>query len=453
MKKIIIAALTLTLVSCSTLEKKDYALFSGTIKNPNSTKLTIVGANNEKIKEINVSKTGVFADTLHNVTGFYMFSDGVESSSIYLKNGDDLKLTIDTKQFDESIVYTGKGSKVNNFLAQKYLITENLGSNQSLYSLGEATFLKKATALKDTLETALKGLDTDFATTEKKEINYDYIARLANYENAHKYYTKDTTFTVSNAFPNPLKNLDLENEEEFKNSSAYKGIVVRNFYKKADNKAKAENIPFTDAAIALIKNIKGETIKNTLLYNLSYEVSASNKNAKELYNDIIALSTDEDFKLDLTKKYNIIKSLVKGNNSPTFKNYENNAGGTSSLEDFKGKYVYIDVWATWCAPCKAEIPFLKEVEKKYHKKNIAFVSISVDTKKTHDKWKKMIVDKDLKGTQLIADNDWDSDFIKNYGINGIPRFILIDPEGKIITADAPRPSDKELIDLFNDLKI
>ena len=71
-------------------------------------------------------------------------------------------------------------------------------------------------------------------------------------------------------------------------------------------------------------------------------------------------------------------NLAKGKPSPVFNNYENISGGTSSLSDFKGKYVYIDFWATWCAPCIAEIPYLKKLEKEYHNKNIAFVSISID---------------------------------------------------------------------------
>ena len=151
-----------------------------------------------------------------------------------------------------------------------------------------------------------------------------------------------------------------------------------------------------------------------------------------------------------------------GKPSPTFNNYENYKGGKSSLKDFKGKYVYVDVWATWCGPCKQQIPFLQELEKKYHNKNIEFVSISVDNGRgfpgksldaAKKGWRKMIKDKKMGGTQLFADKAWSSDFVKGYGIRGIPRFILIDPNGNIVNANAPRPSQQSLKDLLNGLNL
>ena len=149
----------------------------------------------------------------------------------------------------------------------------------------------------------------------------------------------------------------------------------------------------------------------------------------------------------IQEKENLKKELT-GIQSPSFEGYENYKGGTSSLSDFKGKYVYVDVWATWCGPCKAEIPSLKKVEKAYEGKNIEFLSISVDALKDKEAWKKMIAEKEMGGVQLFATNSWESDFVTNYKINGIPRFILIGPNGNIITPDAPRPSDAKLIDLF-----
>lgn len=156
--------------------------------------------------------------------------------------------------------------------------------------------------------------------------------------------------------------------------------------------------------------------------------------------------------LDLRQFYNQKLAANKMNNLPSaLFEYENQKGGKTKLEDLRGKYVYIDVWATWCGPCRGEIPFLQKVEEKYVGKNIAFVSISVDVEKDHDKWKTFVDDKKLGGIQLIADKDWKSDFIKSYGINSIPRFILIDPNGVIVKGDALRPSDPKLQELFDSL--
>ncbi|NUY80400.1 TlpA family protein disulfide reductase [Flavobacterium sp. MAH-1] len=135
---------------------------------------------------------------------------------------------------------------------------------------------------------------------------------------------------------------------------------------------------------------------------------------------------------------------LNGTVSPDFE-YENHKGGKTKLSALKGKYVYIDTWATWCGPCRQEIPHLAKVEEKYHGKNIEFVSVSIDAQKDHDKWKKFVDDKKLGGVQVMADKDWNSDWAKAYGIQSIPRFILIGPDGKIIDSDAPRPSDPNLV--------
>ena len=101
--------------------------------------------------------------------------------------------------------------------------------------------------------------------------------------------------------------------------------------------------------------------------------------------------------------------------------------------------------ATWCGPCKYQIPYLEEIAKEYKDKNIVFVSISSDAQKDKEKWKAMIQEKHMGGVQLLSPNAGDIDFMKGYYIKGIPRFIFLDPKGNIIDYDAPRPSEKEKI--------
>lgn len=141
-------------------------------------------------------------------------------------------------------------------------------------------------------------------------------------------------------------------------------------------------------------------------------------------------------------KANEITSL-KGITSPDF-NYVNYKGGKTFLSALKGKFLYIDIWATWCAPCRAEIPFLKELELKYKDKPIEFVSISVDVAKDLDKWKQFVSDNELSGTQLLADNAWQSEWIEALKIKAITRFVIIDTNGKVIDPDAMRPSSSQI---------
>ena len=87
---------------------------------------------------------------------------------------------------------------------------------------------------------------------------------------------------------------------------------------------------------------------------------------------------------------------------------------------------------------------IQKLEEKYHGKNIEFVSVSVDKAKDNEKWKKFVTDKKLGGIQLFADKDWESEFVVSYGVTGIPRFIIVDPNGKVVSSDAERPSSPEL---------
>lgn len=152
------------------------------------------------------------------------------------------------------------------------------------------------------------------------------------------------------------------------------------------------------------------------------------------------------------KEHDNYTSLQKGQPSPKF-NYPDVNGKNVSLDDLKGKYVYVDVWATWCGPCKREIPFLKELDSQYKGKELAIVSLSIDKMEHKEKWLNMVKQENLQGIQIMADNEWNSEFVSAYNITGIPRFILIDPEGNIFDANAPRPSDPRLQDLLKSLNI
>lgn len=246
--------------------------------------------------------------------------------------------------------------------------------------------------------------------------------------------------------------------EQFDESIKYSGLGAQHSNYLAEKSLFEEEL-FRDVDLsnldeagldAKVASLKKETMTfmdskkdiDTMLTRLNKEnLNGMMKSMKEFYSDILSLKRD----------------LPLGKDSPTFNNYENFKGGAISLSDLKGKNVYVDVWATWCAPCIAEIPSLKKLEHDYAGKNIAFVSMSIDDDRTHGgswdqakvDWKEMVADKELGGTQVYAPKGWQSQFVRDYKINGIPRFILIDTEGKIVDANAPRPSSDKIRKAFD----
>ncbi|MDC1162023.1 TlpA disulfide reductase family protein [Tenacibaculum sp.] len=336
MKKLTLLTLILiSIISCKK-ETTNFVSFSGKITNKNSDSLVI--SNREGFKKIIViDENGSFKDTLNLKSGFYTIFDGKEYASAYLRNGDNIVMSLDTKQFDETISFSGKGADESNYIAKSMLLREDFFKDKNLFKLPEQEFSNKVK---------------------------DYVSNLKLLmESTHL----DSTFT-----------------------------------------------------------------------------SKQNNSIKQFEQYILSRHKQEQ---------EMAIKLAKGLASPKFVDYINYKGGTTSLDDLKGKYVYIDVWATWCQPCKQEIPFLKKVEEKFHDKKIEFVSLSIDQNKDHDAWKKMVEDKELTGIQLFADNDWKSKFVTDYMIQGIPRFILIDPAGNIVNANAPRPSDPKLMEIFSSLNI
>ena len=382
--------------------KETKVTIAGKITNPRGESVSFI--NQDTSYSTTTNKNGAFTISFDLDSATYLrFEHGPEGTAMYVNPGDKIDLTIDTESFDETIKY--RGSPSSSFLAKKYLLEE-----RSDY-LGEVYYMSSTQEYKTYLESIKNSIidefgdvnDSKFINSEVANIDRDieyFIGRqekLSQYSNDVRSYMWETS-EISRAF---------------------------NFYAALDSLNTTEFKYMTEQ------------------YTQSYQSSLNRVTNQEF------LATAKERITKTTNRWIEMKTAVdnmpkEGQPAINF-NYPDIDGNNVSLSNLKGKLVYVDVWATWCGPCRAEIPSLQKLEVDYHERDVTFLSVSVDQDK--EAWKKMVADEELGGIQLWADG-W-SKITKDYAIFGIPRFMLFDTKGNIISTNAPRPSSDSIRELLD----
>lgn len=370
---------------------------------------------------------------------------GNTSRTLYLEPDKDLTISFDGKTFNKAITFTGKNAAVNNYLNHTDFATlkfEDSGKPEVAYL---KTIDSVYTVNTNLLQKAQ--LPVDFKQKEAIRLKYLSYRGLPWYKTYYQYLNKVKNFQVSSVYQQKINSLTVINADylaypEYKDFISYAILSI--------SLRENPNLSLDQAFMKYVStNIKDQKVLDYVTDNYIYDsiglkgLTASADSLIDFYHHTVK-------DVAMTKRFDALlaqwKSLAPGQPSATFSLPDIN-GKTVALEDLKGRYVYIDVWATWCGPCRAEIPHLKKLEEAYTGKGIAFVSISCDQNKTA--WKNMVTKDQMKGIQLYMGNK--NDFMKKYMINGIPRFILLDKEGRIINANASRPSDPSTSKLFDKL--
>jgi peroxiredoxin len=128
----------------------------------------------------------------------------------------------------------------------------------------------------------------------------------------------------------------------------------------------------------------------------------------------------------------LVKDTAVGDKAPDFTQADT-AGINVSLHDFKGKYVLVDFWASWCKPCRKENPVVVQAFNKYKDKGFTIISISLDAPGAKEKWVHAIRTDSLTNWTHLSDlGFWDNAVGRLYGIRSIPMNFLLDKEGVII---------------------
>lgn len=215
----------------------------------------------------------------------------------------------------------------------------------------------------------------------------------------------------------------------------------------AEQAFKGDMGPFCENLMDLAnKYVTNKKLHRSIVNTVGYHYFTFGDNSgdyRKFYDKFVTFAGNEN--VDIPKKYEqVIASWDKtksGIPAPdiTLTDRDDKQIQLSSL---KGKFTYIDVWATWCGPCKKEIPFMeKMVEHFKGNDKVQFISISVD--ENVKAWKDMINKDNPQWAQYNVNKETAKQFMGDWGISGIPRFIMIDKNGNIFSADASRPSEEK----------
>lgn len=407
LKKAFVATLCMIgFISCQNTSTSNFneVRISGTITNPIIDSVFFSAADTTFSSKVN--SNGTFEISISSDTSLYLgFSHG-EYSSMYVKPGDVIELSINTNEFDETLLY--KGSAESSYLAKKYLIKEQFNFRSREFYLGSV----------DDYKAVLEGYKSSLLNSNPTTIDTNFMNKEA------ALVSDDVSYWLERK-----EQLMSKYEVDFREFMFAKKSLVDEHYDWAYAQDSLDLTSFNELM---------DRYKDTLTVLLANTIKK-----EETIQDQLELLENE-LKSRLERKLALLNQPKNGEAYVDF-TYPNTKEEEVSLSSFMGRMVYVDVWATWCGPCKAEIPSLQTLEHDYSGKDVVFLSVSVDRVK--EDWLEMVEEKELGGVQLWADG-W-SQITKDYAIFSIPRFMLFSADGKVISNDAPRPSNPEIRVLFD----
>jgi thiol-disulfide isomerase/thioredoxin len=362
---------------------------------------------------------------------------GNDRYAFFLRGGERLDFCVN----DTSYTLQGSNTPENRELAQWHNFVQPLEWKSFYFRRNKSTYVdffplleEKLTALKDYPQSGSGNKDFDRRFEEFKKCNFLDIA-------LYFLHTPRTTHPEGEDYPDFYRNLNIQDftRSVISNYPHSLELIERMVYVKS----RLDNKSITSPTLELLQNMDAYVSNDTIKGEVALRYAGGQRTPDKLaaYEQTYGkyLLTDRQ-----KAKFAQVKAEMDSVKVAADFSFPDKSGKMVALSDFKGKLVYIDVWATWCGPCRRELPFLRKLEAEYHSnKDIVFLGVATDDAQYKAKWEKFLSDGKMQGVQLFA-GDRKSDILTPYGIAGIPRYMLVGADGNLILANAPRPSSPEI---------
>lgn len=368
--------------------------------------------------------------------------------SVYLAAGDQAEAVL-TLQTDKRIqvVFAGDRTKENQYLWDFDEITnDRMWYTPEMTALSFRAYKEAVDKMDRELQHALSQI-TDPQVYEQFEEKQHLMfqVQLSAYDWRHSLDDESRESSPDEDYVAYVESIDLNDPKEC-NKEVLENVI--GWYLKRENPVDEKDymLSYLDLLDRLVSNaaIKNEHATECLLEKFRFFSGVSLDETVERYrmlcsNDSLKQKVDAEYQ----EYVRVYGNLMPGKTAPDFEMVDED-GKSCRLSDLRGKYLFIDVWATWCLPCRDEIPYMAKLQEHFAGNDrIALISISVDA--NQKTWRNFLKQEQPTWAQYVVDRENNALLEKEYRIYGIPHFMLLDPEGRIVSLNVARPSEPECV--------
>jgi peroxiredoxin len=410
----------------------------------------------EDKRELRPNGDGTFSTDFkltHGVSG--EISYGNKFIEIFVEPGDDLNISFDASDILKTINFSGKGKNNNNYLKEMALgfatQDEELRAKLQYANPKEfSEYLEREVKIRQQFSDKYCKkiqLSEAFLPVAKTNITYWRASNLLNYPYEHPLYNNQPApMPVGANYYDFLKELSISEKQGLpaKNYIYFLQQYIEYLVLQPENKGK------TQMEIAK-EYLKDEAYYFTAAKLLNSACRRGNLvEAGNAIQNFIAECPYDLYSNVLRFAYNEAKGLVIGTKAPDFELTDIN-GKTVRLSDFEGKVVYMDFWATWCAPCRRYLPHSQALPNNFPKDEVVFLYISLDDNK--EDWENYVKSHGLHGTHVCAKagHGYHSKIAELYKVKSLPSYFLIDQEGRIAESPAANPASSKITEQIHTL--
>jgi thiol-disulfide isomerase/thioredoxin len=440
-KTVFIFLLLVAFVSIAWAQNGQYAEIKGKVQLKNSVEVILFAVENGEPQVIATTQTGPNGSYgflfVPATDGFYTLEINRRAFLLYLKAGDKANLDIPN---DGRAVLNGANTKENSELYKWQEASEGIRTKALVMDKNTSTFedffpeFEALNGKTESIKQTINSGNPEFDSLLRTKIDYDmdewFLSFL--YTPRTKHPEKSDQIPYYNTIMSEKK---FASEDVLKFPDGIRTLRLYLMFNRMQNETANSPLSYD---LTYISNpvVKSEYVLTRIKELKSYD---QYEEYSRLYGDY--LLTPEQ-KREAEAVGSKLYQAIHGKAAADF-SYPDTEGNIHSLFEYKGKVIVVDVWATWCGPCRKQFPFLKQLEKKMQGKEVVFIGISIDDEKDKQKWKDMIRSEQLPGVQLFAGKG-DSKIVTDYKINAIPRYLVFDKKGNIVSDHAPRPDSAGL---------